>query len=750
MGFGLSIKKLFDLIKSISLPLCGFVFVLLIHGVIPFFGTPTLGQAVWLMGFAESFALDDTVGIYATSFGYPTKMPIAFGLPAAYPAAYLSTLGFRAPDAYSIVFSIWFLLAYLGAIGFARYLGVRKALSIFSACLWLCMPITWGHSGYSALSLSLSLLPFYFFLAIKLFTSPSIDSLKRYAWLISYVLTCSVALFMDGYGFMMFALGASILWLYIFLRNKALQDYLVCVALPVHILSFGLAYGLYATYIGMPSYETSSLDFFRAWGVDITFLVMPTEGVHWFFDVIGASIARSSSEFFGDASVWRTTFMLPLLLVGIFSWFSIRRKDWLASGFLLIALVGLYLSLGPSIKFDSVKPEGYTGALMFDDMAVLPAGTEIISENVPGFKDMRAAYRWSALAFFGLWALLALYLSKCKLSRYSSVMNFSIVCSLIIIYIPNPSQQLSSSVNNRNGFHGIHSDFITPLKNDLNKNEVVAFLPYRNDFLINYAASILDIRTFNVGGDKNLKLASQNWPKVMSDFKMGQVDAKFFQRVQYQLLTGETDAVVLPYIDLLWGAHKWPALPKYKGQLAHVVNSLKEIDVFLLTERPLYSVIRLSEKYRDNDKVIEVLKKIKADNCFYNNVCIKYSHLTSDQVKTKVGIYDNGRIKSDYRSGFLMYGPYVALEEGSYHLTVMGKARHVVGARIDVVSSKGTVVHAEFSLDEYLPSPDVLFDGKIYVPEEITDLEVRLYVQDDNDIQLNGYDLIRESQGSIN
>ena len=54
---------------------------------------------------------------------------------------------------------------------------------------------------------------------------------------------------MDGYSFMMFAVGSSILATYLFFRIKEKRAYFLKFAFPLHFLAFGLAVLLYILYI---------------------------------------------------------------------------------------------------------------------------------------------------------------------------------------------------------------------------------------------------------------------------------------------------------------------------------------------------------------------------------------------------------------------------------------------------------------------------------------------------------------------
>src|SRR3546814_581240 len=130
---------------------------------------PTLGQAVWTMGFAESFANGHLLDFYAHDFGIPKPAAMAFGLAGAWPASLLVRLGWHAADAYSGMAAFWLGLAMYSAYRIARGLGATRLHSVVGSTAWISTPIVWAHAGYSMVSLGISLLPFYFLAAIKLF-----------------------------------------------------------------------------------------------------------------------------------------------------------------------------------------------------------------------------------------------------------------------------------------------------------------------------------------------------------------------------------------------------------------------------------------------------------------------------------------------------------------------------------------------------------------------------------------------------
>ncbi|KEA04741.1 hypothetical protein [Rhizobium rhizogenes] len=545
--------------------------MLLFHGAVPFLMTPTLGQAVWTTGFAKSFANGPLYSIYAHDFGFPKPAAIAFGLAGALPESWLIRLGLRPSDAYAGMVALWLILAFCSAYLISRTFGASRSVSILSAMTWMSMPTIWAHAGYSMLSLGIALLPFYFLVALNLFQLPPVSGTKSRIFL--HFSAAFVSVFMDGYTFIMFATGSSILLCYFLLTDISNRRYLLTIALPIHIASFCLAYLAYTIYVGKDQFETSPIDFFRGWGLDLSFIVVPTKSFHWFLDFLGVSIARTDALYFGDASVWRTTFSLPVILAGLFAWWQVRRKRSVATGFLAVAIVGFFMALGPTLKINAIKPEHIQitqprqqSAMMPAEYGLGPTGSTWISETLPGFKSMRASYRWSALGILALWASVIVWAGS---SRRGSVAPVATLMLITFLNIPNLPQKYRSLTDNRAQFLQVDEELIDKLRVSVKRNEVVAFAPWGNDFMANYLAPAIGFRTFNIGGDKNLTSAQANWPPAMLALS-GRLDTSKISLITKILRDRNADVVVIPYFDMLWSAHLWPCLDQTRAKLTEV------------------------------------------------------------------------------------------------------------------------------------------------------------------------------------
>jgi len=721
--------------------LIGLIYTLALNGALPFISTPTLGQAVWITGFSHSYLNQSLAGIYANNIGYPQPAAIAFGLAGSYLSAIYINFGLHAADAYSAMIASWLIIAFIGAYRLARFYLACPLKSILSSVVWCTMPMILKHSGYSMLSIGFALLPFYFLVCLRLF-STSAFNLKFttqfvFLYVAPYLLICILSVFIDGYSFMMFASGASIIGLFKILQSRvdAKSKYYL---FAIHCVSFFVAYILYYLFLGKSQFDAAPLDFFRGWGVDITFWLIPSRGVHWLFDALGLSIGRSDSVFFGDQSVWETGFLFPCMISAlvVFS-ISLRQKEhW---SFVFIALFGFYMSLGPSVKFNSTKPDNYSGGpLMKPEYAFSATGSAVFSSYLPGFKNMRASYRWGALGLVGLWVLIIMGLSS-KQNKNVRRLTTNFLFLIAILNLPGLKSHWDEKVNNHKMFYQIDESILNDLKNDLRSKELVAFLPWSNDFLVNYLASKLDVYTFNIGGDKNFTEARKNWPVIMQEFPMASVDEGFADRVQYLLTKKEADVVVLPYIDLLWAAHSWPPLLEIKKTIIPVISQLREFSWLDIKETHYYATIRLKNNKTEIRNAVDY-------NCKFAKNCLSKNNFSDGNVASIVGKLEDGILHTSYKNGFLLFGQYKPLEAGSYRLTLKGKLHRCDNAFVDVVSNKGKIVHAKYSLKSDLSISlidGIILDKAFIINDSDNDFEVRVIVGNEDKISITGYTLIK-------
>lgn len=723
----------------LTLVMLALSFVLVVQGAVPFLAMPTLGQAVWLTGFSQSFVNQSLFAIYADNFGVPGEAAIAFGLAGAWPAGVLIYAGLHPGDAYSATVAIWMTAAFFAAYALGRRLGVLPVQAVLGAVCWLCLPVVWAHADYSMVSVGIALLPLYFLAAINLFWPLNRLEKPSAKAAILYLMACLVSVFMDGYSFMMFASGASLLAAWIFVSERHLRSDMLRYGLPAHIVSFLLSYAAYTTYLGKTGFAEAPLDFFRGWGADLTYLLIPSEGMHWLPDRLGFSVERTQVSHFGDASVWRTTFLLPLILCAVVAVARWRHDRGLKWALVLVAALGFYMSLGPSLKVSSTKPPGSElGPLMPAKYAWAPTGSAFLSANVPGFNNMRASYRWAALGAFAAWALAVTLMSGGERRRR---LGSTMVFGAIVISLPNLSATWRQDTAYRSGLHAMEDTLMSDISRSVSPSMMVAFLPWRNDFLVNYLAARLQFQTYNIGGDKNLNEARSRWPQTMSMFRMGQVDEGFAERVVVLLRRGEADVVILPYLDLLWAAHVWPYPNQYKKEVLDVASELASFPVVEVAEHRYHAAVTATKSAGGQ------LAAPAGAICIPPE-CLKRPGFWSG-TPTMVGKTQDGSIVSSGKGGYLLFGPYVPMNAGNYDLTVFGAGTQLDGSWVDVASAKGAVRHETVALSDGIGDGEALVETSVRLDRPVEDLEVRVYASDGSSLRVDGYSLLPSGRSNV-
>lgn len=536
------------------------IYILFLYRVIPFISLPSSAINTWAIGFARSIANGPWFSIYASNIGYPRPAGVSFGLPGILPTAWLIKLGVAGVDAYIIVFATFLILGFIGSARLARHLGLQAPYHILAGLVWMTLPILWRHTYFSYLSIGFMLLPIYagvyFWIQTKLESGvkPAIIGALVYNFALTF------ALFMDGYSFIFMLSVHVILGAASMVNASQARRRATLIGEIVLVIGLFIAVRLYTGFFGQSGVYAATIEFIRGFGLDLSFLVFPTQGLYWFFDALKLSVPRNYTMFFGDDSVWLMSYITPLLLFSVAGVLITKLNKKQALPYLIILLIGFYLSLGPSLKINSVKPANYAsiphidqGQSMEAKYAIMPTGSQILYEIAPPLRVMRASYRWLVLAGFGAWALWS-SIGAASTQRGKRVW---VVCSIAMLVVtsPNIKQHYLEGVANREYVASFEGELFPTFQNHIQPGEVAVFYPIGNDFLINEIAAAGNFSTYNIGGDKNFAAAQTYWPtqfaplvrSIEQDPVMA-LNALFEQRL--------ADVVVVPFFNLFQSSFK--------------------------------------------------------------------------------------------------------------------------------------------------------------------------------------------------
>ncbi len=588
----------------------GLLLALTVNGALPFLVAPTTGQAMWAMGFSESLANGELWTLRAHDIGLPDPAPIAFGLSAVWPAAVFRRLGIPTADAYTLIVAAWLSAAYWGAYRITRLFGHGPRFGVVAAVTWLCTPIVWAHAHFGQLALGLALLPLYFHPALLMIKHPASgwrDRGRQSSWCVAVAVA---AAFMDGYSFMMMAVGTGLILASSALLDPEQRRNILTAAAPIQLTSLGVAYALYSAYIGKSTFEPHSLDSFRSFAVDLTFIVRPTEGLHWLADLLHLSTHRQFHNYYGDPTVDMTTFALPGLLVATVACVRNRLAP-LNVGLALVALFSFYMALGPTLKIHSTRLEGTRYNAMPADAGIVSTGNAYLSETLPGFDVMRASYRWLALTLCASWLLVVLYSAGIE---YRRRLAWAVALAVVAaVNLPDLPFKLGLERAYRDSISRIDAEFVPQARSLIRDGEVAVFLPSGNDFLANYLAPRSGFRTLNIGGDKNVRMARESWPHEMTA-ALGPMTVQKLPKIKALLRQGDVDVVIFPFFNLIDAANEWPCggvrlldtdrrpartgdgracLERYRADLAPLLDAVRQDRNLVLEETPIFATVRL-------------------------------------------------------------------------------------------------------------------------------------------------------------
>lgn len=132
-----------------------------------------------------------------------------------------------------------------------------------------------------------------------------------------------------------------------------------------------------------------------------------------------------------------------------------------------------------------------------------------------------------------------------------------------------------------------------------------------------------------------------------------------------------------------------------------------------------------------------------------NSLPLEYDLSVNQNLPSNVGVWSTSGISTKGGvEGALLFGPYVPLGMGTYTFKIYGILSSG-SVNIDIVSEKGNIVHQKFTLDRSMVDSDGYFDiqKEVNIDSDVNDLEVRVLVNKDSIVDVQGYALSKADPG---
>jgi len=152
----------------------------------------------------------------------------------------------------------------------------------------------------------------------------------------------------------------------------------------------------------------------------------------------------------------------------------------------------------------------------------------------------------------------------------------------------------------------------------------------------------------------------------------------------------------------------------------------------------------LAMKYRDPLQLEILMNQMiqKYQSYCLLPLCLQYRGV--NRISSQVGEHSGLSIETDGRAGYLIDGPYQFMKAGEYTLQVMGDvASNGNNVVVDVVWADAEKSYARFQGigKTKLLDDNVLLNETVILDEDVGRLEVRVYVDENVELSIDGYEL---------
>lgn len=201
--------------------------------------------------------------------------------------------------------------------------------------------------------------------------------------------------------------------------------------------------------------------------------------------------------------------------------------------------------------------------------------------------------------------------------------------------------------------------------------------------------------------------------------------------------------VGVKHVMRVFGKHFFPNdnLISRNDSVTTFVDSFHKETGIVCDEEVIERALRVSGYSLDSD--IQNTKKSKEFGSMY----VVHRHLGSDPLLfSQVGVVDGADRKAVGVKGYLLYGPYLELQAGSYHVRLYGQVSRTGSpvAYVEVTINQGKEVLERVNLTE-LYDTGMVAEIIVNLATSVSDFEVRLWVECDSELIISALEILPDT-----
>lgn len=493
-------------------------------------------------------------------------------------------------------------LCAMGCIGLSSLTMDKYWPGALVAILYLFSHASFIQPGIPQVTHGALLLPFGAWILLYQLQYPT--TLSRLSILISTSISLGIIVInVSGYAYLFLLAVVALLGLAMLYLLRITEPYRFLQRYAVALGGLLLA-GTLQRYLFLPetSLKAMPLSFYRGSSIDLLAFLIPREGNFLWSNLLPGDLLLSNASnlvHHGRPFLGYITVILVISTL-IVSQATLKRH---IVGFVLICGVFIFVSLGPSLRISDPWPIDHTGAIRGFDARLMPsdqASLELPWKNIykqPPLAFARAVYRWQIPLELVLSLLIASSASELisRASTNKARIPILLLIGLVILESMRPTLWSSGAdyISRYRMVDHFKTHVLQPLDKELPDNARVLYLPAENDHLAPAVGPLINIRTYNISGDKNTIHARDHQPKsIRTAIREYNKNPPEFRALSQLFIYNKIDALVLNHFSLRWSSYRWPPPATVRRDLQQKSNSLSTtLQPYCAIERLQYSTI---------------------------------------------------------------------------------------------------------------------------------------------------------------
>lgn len=321
---------------------------------------------------------------------------------------------------------------------------------------------------------------------------------------------------------------------------------------------------------GLERYNSSS--------VDLLTTVIPAETQKLSDWININAFIPENKKLTGDAAMHANYLGIAMLACSILGVASKKFRDKYSIVLFVVGVIMFVLSLGPALKFGTfIDVNEWEYEVKLDNQLVFPWKNMYF---IFPLSKMRTTYRWIFGTYICLVVNFVYIVSKVMQDKKYRTMGCVLLCIAFVEYFPNNTMNtVTGRFDNYNMAVQQKADLCDEIRPYVEADSVAVLSNFgasKNCYLAACIGAGLDIRVWNVTGDRNVEMFSGMMPEEIQGILSEASPENLTCYTDKVLVNGKADYVIFPTFNLRKDVYEWPEAQENRARQLEIINIIED------------------------------------------------------------------------------------------------------------------------------------------------------------------------------